>query len=403
MQQNNKIPLSTFKIVLAILICLSSFFANAQTTDSVRIAINNILAPLNKTLIPTGILAENSYPLLDMSVYNGQLTIDNTIDFSQWRLLYNQALSGAYVAPAGLPNIDTLNTDYAAASSSSVNNIVSMALINYASIKTTAISDGQMSVFNGQLYDGSGPVAKTEVLKPSYGPYQINKLFIAAAVNNNAKNGVLNLLFKPGLYYTNTGLTVTNVEVDFGNGNGFVQAVFNTPLSGSYTSIGNKQLIYKITFSDESISQCYNNVYVPYIPASNNASRYAGAAVTGTGADIPDTILNSATDAHSGVDLFIRRGSISNPGSNTNPQFRKPLIVVEGLDLSSATTLLGNGYNYNAFRNEIRGETGITTSFNSGANPFQPFDQYLDDIAGYDLIFVNWHNGVDDILRNVLA
>ena len=132
MQQNNKIPLSTFKIVLAILICLSSFFANAQTTDSVRIAINNILAPLNKTLIPTGILAENTYPLFDMSVYNGQLIVENTIDFSKWRLLYNQALSGAYVAPAGLPSIDQLNIDYAAASNNGVTNIVSMALINYA-------------------------------------------------------------------------------------------------------------------------------------------------------------------------------------------------------------------------------------------------------------------------------
>ena len=107
-----------------------------------RIAINNILAPLNKALIPTGILAENSYPLLDLSVYNGQLTADNTIDFSQWRLLYNQALSGAYVAPTGLPGIAQLNTDYNAARNNGANNVVSLSLINYASIKPTAITDG---------------------------------------------------------------------------------------------------------------------------------------------------------------------------------------------------------------------------------------------------------------------
>jgi hypothetical protein len=50
--------------------------------------VSFFLAPLNKALIPTGILAENSYPLLDLSVYNGQLTADNTIDFSQWRLQF---------------------------------------------------------------------------------------------------------------------------------------------------------------------------------------------------------------------------------------------------------------------------------------------------------------------------
>lgn len=389
MQPKYKFSYARLRIALLIAISFLSISTKAQDTDSVRIAINNILAPLNKTLIPTGILAENSYPLLDLSIYNGQLSADNTIDFSQWRLLYNQALSGAYVAPVGLPDIAQLNTDYNIAKNNGANNVVSISLINYASIKPTAITDGFISVSNGQLFDNN----------PG-SPYQTNRLFIAAAANNTAKNGVLNLHFNSTLFYTNTGLTVTNIQVDFGNGNGFVTAAFNTTLSGVYSSIGNKQLIYKITFSDASVAQCYNNVYVPFLPSSGSA-RYAGAPTTSTGADIPDVILESPTDAHSGVDLFIRRSVSNTAGTNANPQFRKPLIIVEGLDLSSATSLLGNGYNYNDFRDEIR--DGLRTSFTSGTNPLQPFDQYLDDVAGYDLIFVNWHNGVDDILRNVLA
>ena len=142
MQPKNQSVHICLKITFFIAISFSSFFSKAQDTDSVRIAINNVLAPLNKTLIPTGILAENSYPLLDLSVYNGQLTADNTIDFAQWRLLYNQALSGAYVAPVGLPGIAQLNTDYTAARNNGANNAVSLSLINYASIKPTAITDG---------------------------------------------------------------------------------------------------------------------------------------------------------------------------------------------------------------------------------------------------------------------
>ena len=380
----------THKFVLLIIILISSLYANAQNTDSVRIAINNILAPLDKTLIPTGILAENSYPLLELSTYNGQLTADNTIDFSQWRLLYNQILSGAYVAPAGLPDIAQLNTDYNIAANNDTNNVVSISLINYASIKPTAIADGYIYESNGQLFDAFA--ARANESRISMGPYQTNRLFIAAAANNTAKNGVLNLLFTPTLYYTNAGLTIINAAVDFGNGNGFVNAGLNTQLSGVYSTIGNKQLIYKITFSDGSVAQCYNTVYVPYISSANSASRYAGAATTASGADIPDVILESPTNAHSGVDLFIRRSVTNTAGSNTNPQFRKPLIIVEGLDLSSATTLLGNGYNYNLFLGEITDlfKTGFSTPTNTTP---QAFDQYLDDVAGYDLIFVNWHNG----------
>ena len=393
-----------FNTTLVFITILFSLNLKAQNTDSVRIAINNILAPLDKSIIPTGILAENSYPLLELSKYKGQLSADNTIDFSQWRLLYNQILSGAYVAPTGLPDITQLNIDYNTASNNNANNVVSMALINYASIKPTAITDGYIYASNGQLFDAVANEAKTanENRPPKPGPYQTNRLFIAAAANNTAKNGVLNLLFVPSLYYTNNGLTIINAEVDFGNGNGFVNASFNTPLSGVYSTIGNKQLIYKITFSDGSIAQCYNTVYVPYIPSGNSVSRYAVANVNPTtGADIPDVVLESPTNAHSGIDLFIRR-SVSNAGSNTNPQFRKPLIIVEGLDLSSATTLLGNGYNYNNFLVEIADlfKTGFSTPTNTTP---QAFDQYLDDVAGYDLIFVNWHNGVDDILRNALA
>ena len=89
MQPKYKFTYARFKIALIIAISFFSFLAKGQDTDSVRIAINNILAPLNKTLIPTGILAENSYPLLDLSVYNGQLIADNTIDFAQCTFIFH--------------------------------------------------------------------------------------------------------------------------------------------------------------------------------------------------------------------------------------------------------------------------------------------------------------------------
>ena len=111
------------------------------------------MAPLNKTLIPTGILAENSYPLLELSAYNGLLTNDNTLDFAQWRILYNQVLSGAFVAQTALPDIDQLNIDYTAATNSGANNVVSIGLINYASIKANAIDKGWLTSSNGQLFD----------------------------------------------------------------------------------------------------------------------------------------------------------------------------------------------------------------------------------------------------------
>lgn len=84
MQLKFKTTLNFYIFALLLAISLLSNFAKAQETDSVRIAINNILSPLNKILIPTGILAKNSYPLFDLSAYNGQLSPENTIDSAQW-------------------------------------------------------------------------------------------------------------------------------------------------------------------------------------------------------------------------------------------------------------------------------------------------------------------------------
>jgi hypothetical protein len=380
------------KKILVALLCSIQITVLAQTTDSARDAINTILAPLNKSEIPTGILAENAYTMLDLPTYNGQLTPDNSLQFSEWRLLYSQILSGAYVAPAGLPNFAQLNTDYTTATSGGTRNVVSIGLIKYASIRPDALTLNLLSTSNGQLYD---------VANRPGSPYTTKTLFMAAAANATAKNGVYKIYIPSTLYYSNTGLTISSVQVNFDNGIGFVAAAMNSSTTATYTTIGNKKLVYKVTFSNGSIMQCYNNVYVPNIPSSGGTARYAEAAIDPiTNADIPDVVINSLTNAHSGADLFIRR-SVSNPGSNTNPTFIKPLIVIEGLDVSSATALLGNGYNYNDFREEILNDR---TFFNVGGGINRSFIDQLDDVAGYDLIFVNYRNGggVDDILRNAL-
>lgn len=88
-----KITPPHIKQILLLLLFVAAFiYSNAQTTDSARLAIDNILAPLDKSQIPTGILAENTYNILDLATYNGQLNNDNTLQFSEWRLLYSQLL-----------------------------------------------------------------------------------------------------------------------------------------------------------------------------------------------------------------------------------------------------------------------------------------------------------------------
>ncbi|NJL77319.1 MAG: hypothetical protein HC892_22135 [Saprospiraceae bacterium] len=89
------------------------------------------------------------------------------------------------------------------------------------------------------------------------------------------------------------------------------------------------------------------------------------------------------TGLHSGGRL-----QISYSSTNTTGRLRKPLIVVEGLDLNSVSSKLKENTDY---------ETFVT-----GLNNIQGYDfnGQLDDVGGYDLVYLDYTDGVDGIIRN---
>ncbi|MBS1487269.1 MAG: hypothetical protein JST43_06730 [Bacteroidetes bacterium] len=96
----------------------------------------------------------------------------------------------------------------------------------------------------------------------------------------------------------------------------------------------------------------------------------------------------NATSSHSG-------GTVSYTLSinNSTGRIRKPLIVAEGYDVSSIAPLLQTNYSIQNFFSAI--------NFLGGANPTSyDFNNALDNIGSYDLVFIDYKNGTDDIKRN---
>ncbi|MRX46440.1 lipase family protein [Pedobacter puniceum] len=93
-----------------------------------------------------------------------------------------------------------------------------------------------------------------------------------------------------------------------------------------------------------------------------------------------------ATSNHSGGKAYVRYSS-----SNSTGHLKKPLIVVEGYDASLvAPNLAGDNYSYESF----------ITSLNRVVDLGYDFNYQLDDIAGYDLVFIDYNYGTDYIERN---
>jgi hypothetical protein len=102
------------------------------------------------------------------------------------------------------------------------------------------------------------------------------------------------------------------------------------------------------------------------------------------------TIPFNPTSTHSGGKVTIVYGG------QFRQQITKPLIVVEGYDPSTIAPDVQNNYNVTDFLGSItRGYNGSNVRDEFGADNYSSATS-----AAYDLIFIDYNNGTDDIRRN---
>lgn len=239
----------------------------------------------------------------------------------------------------------------------------------YNSIKSNAVTSNLLSVSNDQLFDVAGR---------SQSPYDQRVLFAAASAVGVSKSNAVSFVFNQSLLWGNGG-SVSSLAIDFGDGSGYQTVSWGTPISRTFTSTGTKRIKVRLTPTSGSVVESQFDVQVLRLDVC-----------AGCRFDIPYSNLKSfaATSSHSGGIAFIRYSV-----NNTTGRIKKPLIVAEGYDVSSVAPLLQLNYSYGDFLDAIN-KLG-------GANPTSyDFNQALDNTASYDLVFIDYANGTDDIRRN---
>lgn len=185
------------------------------------------------------------------------------------------------------------------------------------------------------------------------------------------------LRYAPALYYNNTGVTVTNVQIDWGAG--YVAAPANTDISHTYTdSTGPKIVKVKAQLSNGQTLQTQMIIKVVVSNPGGASARYSNANLA-----TPDITIPAQSGVHGGCRVYIRR-SVNTPTG----QLLRPLIMVEGLDINIALPYITENYDVNKLIDEINNLNNYDLS------------TQLDNIAGYDLVFIDWGNGVGDIIDN---
>lgn len=352
-----------------ILICtfiIIAFQTFAQS-DPIRQKLDSIFQHINKSQIPTGYLKEYGAEMMPLHWFNGVMHDSNFVaNIDALRFIYEDLASSKI--QSGLPLMtDLLVINHTIDSlRSTANTPIALLYGSYASLRDDALAQNLFTISYQQIYDVAG---RTQI------PYLTNTLFAATPITENFIDTV-RLGFNTALYFSNTSLGLNNVSVDFKDGLGYQLIPSNGVVTKIYTdSSSTKPIDIKAQLSNGSYVYCHSSVDVT-VTSSGMGNKYLGTDPYAREVLIP-TVLGEGL----GGDILQIRYSINNPTRISSTQhLRKPLIIVEGYDVSGDYNIL------KLIGTNIQ-DPGEWVSLEQKYD----FMHFLDDIAGYDLVFVNYN------------
>jgi len=361
------------------LLCVAFLQSNAQedSTNNYMNRVNYIFAQMDHNRVTTGLLSDFGIHVIPPEYYNGVVRDSNEVDISAWKSLYAGMHSSRFNNYCTLPSQDDVfsTIDLNMPSVGQATPIATMC-INYNRLRDDADSAGLVQILNDQIYD-----------VPGADPYEIKTLFAAAPLQTSFSGPIVDFLLKSSIYYTNAGKTISSMAYDPGDGNGFRTINWDLPISVTYSSAGIKTFILRFVFSDGETLETHGKFVVDIPSIRSLKSGTIGYYSVNTAYD---QVFN-ATAYHSGGTVSVAFGN-----GNSDKRIHKPIIVAKGFDPSSIILSLQNTkINDFLFKNPNSDYGSIDVPLSTG----ETLESYLYN-NGYDIVYVNYKNGTDDIRRN---
>src|SRR5579875_636332 len=318
-----------------VVLCIFSGKAFSQTPDTstTQKLLQYIFQNVDKNQVPTAFLEEYGCPIIPMETFNGVLSDTNRVDMNLWRTLYFQLQTGYCQSGSNpLASITDVNSTIQQNSGNHAPTAIPILIAQYNSVSSSAFSNNLLSYNSNtnQVYDVPGR---------SQNPYVLYNLFAACPIKNKSMWGIDSFICTSSMIWNTTGKSINQIQIDFANGQGFQTISLGNTFGVSYADTGYKRWTIKVTLSDNSVLQCYSDYYAL---RAYNGSRYSSSQTV-----IPFWgYLNGAT-------VSINYSQRSYSGT-----LRKPLIVVEGYDVSYVAPNLSGPYDSKYFIDvEMEGAT----------------------------------------------
>jgi hypothetical protein len=359
-----------------------------------RLRLNHVFQHLSKSNVPTSYLAEYGIPFVPLSAFDGLGTSTQTANIQAWNMAYESWRTSYTLGESPAPTLDSINARVARAATGSTI-VVPLFLGNYNQI-------------NPGLYNNLAllqPYTTDQIKNLSGSDFVRKDVFVAAPHRGFSKGRQVSLLFKPDLLFGNSPAIVpgnTMLQVDWGDGQGFQGMLqdWNAPITRTYLTAGKKLVKVLLNLSAPWVNHPLNNRWFTAhfeLEVFDNPS--GGNARFEINRPREVMVIEPrpfGQTPHAGGRVTYQLSQFNNTG-----RIRKPLIVLEGFDVSKVAPSFQPNFDFSQFIPLLNPE-----NLQGSDNPSYDFNKGLDDdlngmgLAGYDLIFLDYTNGTSDIRHN---
>ncbi|WP_082113368.1 T9SS type A sorting domain-containing protein [Kordia jejudonensis] len=388
-------------VPLLFLCCMQGVFAQlgpiGPTIDDDEVyvpyatQISTIFEHLEKNRVPHGILTDFGLEYVDLTAYDGNLTNENhtsraTVHESFYTLISSRIreVNTGFMQPVDFEKLWH---------NQRTQGIITLGglYFKYSKFKDDARTSGKVTVINNQVYDVYNRGTWQN-------PYEEKSMFVLAPSVNQYKGLNVQVKLPQNIFLSNYPSQIQSVAVDFQDGLGYRTIAYNQILNVSYTQTGTYVWKYKLNLTNGTILYSHSEVVIKkglQTQSAQNLTTLQPRSQTGNtfqenpNLDVYFKTTVTATVPYYGKNatatLYIRDAD----GDN---QITNPLIVAEGFDTGAVLN-----------PEQEAGDSNIEDFIESYLFNQSRSALLQNELDTYDIIYVDWDNGVDFIQRNAFA
>lgn len=339
----------------------------AASTEVINVfaqQVGQVFSSLETSRVPFGLLRDVAMEQTNLDNYNGTVLVDsNFVSNAEWHAIYQTLVSASIGNNAPdfpeMKLIDSLCFNERGPGKIILNGL----FYKYSRFTDNAVQNNQIMVSGGKVYD-------KYISGVWQNPYQTETAFAISPAAYNFRGTSQQIILPAFLWQTNDAVSISSIQVDAGDGLGYRNINFGQTLNVSYPDTGLKVISYKLNLVNNTVLYSHSQIHIA--PSINT--------------NIPDVVTYPVT----ATEIFEGRyakGFISIKYSNATLGLRKPLIVAEGFDVGKIL-----------YPESLLGDVDIVEFLRliQDGN----LANILKDNPQYDIVYVDWEDGTDNIKRN---